>query len=121
MTLGTAELTDLWFFLDRGLGSIVVPSALRERGWQLTTMDERYGVERSQCISDTEWIGEATRRGEVLLCKDRAIARSPAEAMAVYFNDARVFALAHAGVTGPEMANLNGLRRLRLAYPAQLT
>jgi hypothetical protein len=138
----TADLSDLWFFLDRGLGSVVVPAALRARGWQLTTMDERYGGERSQCISDAEWIGEAARRGEVLLCKDRAIARGPAEAMAVYYNDARVFALAHAGITGPDMADLfltaermivrmacratgpyvisvsrDGLRRLRLAYP----
>ncbi|MGH3834677.1 MAG: hypothetical protein ACRDSF_03080 [Pseudonocardiaceae bacterium] len=138
----TADLSDLWFFLDRGLGSVVVPNALRAQGWQLTTMDERYGAELSQCVEDAEWIGEAARRGEVLLCKDRAIARGPAEAMAVYFNDARVFALAHAGVTGPEMAGLflaaergivrmacratgpyvvsvsrDGLRRLRLAYP----
>ncbi len=105
-------------------------------------MDERYGPERSQCISDAEWIGEAAHRGEVLLCKDRAIARGSAEAMAVYCNDARVFALAHASVTGPGMADLflaaeraiirmacratgpyvvsvsrDGLHRLRLAYP----
>ncbi len=105
-------------------------------------MDERYGPERSQSVSDAEWIGEAARRGEVLLCKDRAIARGPTEAMAVYCNDARVFALAHAGVTGGDMVDLflaaeraivrmacratgpyvasvsrDGLRRLRLAYP----
>jgi len=105
-------------------------------------MDERYGPERSQYVGDADWIGDAARRGEVLLCKDRAIARGPAEAMAVYFNEAGVFALAHAGVTGPDMADLflaaeraivrmacratgpyvvsvsrDGLRRLRLAYP----
>ena len=28
----TADLGDLWFFLDRGLGSVVVPGALRARG-----------------------------------------------------------------------------------------
>ncbi|MGH3849176.1 MAG: hypothetical protein ACRDRT_05660, partial [Pseudonocardiaceae bacterium] len=57
-------------------------------------------------VSDADWIGEAARHDEVLLCKDRAIARGPAEAMAVYCNDARVFALAHAGVIGPDMADL---------------
>lgn len=138
----TTELSDLWFFLDRGLGSVVVPNTLRKHGWQLTTMDERYGFAHSQRITDVEWISEAARRGEIMLCKDKAIARSPAEAMAVYLNDARVFALAHASVTGPEMADLflnaeggiirmasrakgpyvvsvsrDGLRRLRLAYP----
>lgn len=138
----TANLGELRFFLDRGLGSVVVPDALRARGWQLTTMDERYGTERSQSVSDADWIGDAADRGEVLLCKDRAIATGPAEAMAVYFNEARVFALAHASLTGPDMAGLfvtverqlvrmacrapgpyvvsvsrDGLRRLRLAYP----
>ena len=142
MTVRTADLGDLWFFLNRVLGSVVVPGALRARGWQLTSMYERYGPERSQCVGTGEWIGEAARRGEVLLCKDRAIVRGPVEAMAVYFNDARVFALAHAGVTGPDMADRflaaeraivrmacratgpyvvsvsrDGLRRLRLAYP----
>ncbi|MDQ3223973.1 MAG: hypothetical protein M3Q75_10965 [Gemmatimonadota bacterium] len=89
-----------------------------------------------------KWIGEAARRGEVLLCKDSAIARGPAVARGVYFNDARVFALAHAGAIDPGMADLflaaeraivrmacrvTGpyvvsvsracVRRLRLAYP----
>lgn len=105
-------------------------------------MDERYGRDRSQRITDAEWVGDAASRGEVLLCKDRAIAARPAEAMAVYFNEARVFALAHASLTGPAMADVfltaersivrtacrasgpyvisvsrDGLRRLRLAYP----
>ena len=39
-------------------------------------LHERYGVAESQSISDVEWIEEATRRGEVLLCKDLAIARN---------------------------------------------
>ena len=31
MTVPTADLSKLWFFLDRGLGSVVVPGALRAR------------------------------------------------------------------------------------------
>lgn len=45
-----AALTDLRFFLDRGLGAHIVPVALRAHGWILTTMDERYGADRSQRI-----------------------------------------------------------------------
>lgn len=137
-----AALTDLRFFLDRGLGAHIVPVALRARGWVLTTMDERYGADRSQRIEDEQWISEATNRGEVLLCKDKAIARGPVEARAVYMHDARVFTLARADLTGSEMVALflaaeqrlvsmaahakgpyvvsispNGLQRLRLAYP----
>lgn len=140
--MATAGLADLRFFLDRGLGSLVVPSALRSHGWLLTTMDERYGADASQLIRDDQWIAEASSLGEVLLCKDRAIARGPGEARAVYMHDARVFALARANLSGPDMAALflsaqhrivrmagrargpyvmsvsrEGLRRLRLAYP----
>jgi hypothetical protein len=67
---GEAAASGLRFFLDRGLGSVVVPGALRAAGWLLETMDERYGADRSQNIQDTQWIEEATLAGDVLLCKD---------------------------------------------------
>ncbi|MCX6466329.1 MAG: hypothetical protein NTW05_22470 [Pseudonocardiales bacterium] len=138
----TAAVDEPRFFLDRGLGSQIVPTTLRARGWSLTTMDERYGTDRSQAVGDEEWISDAAVRGEILLCKDRAVARNVAEARAIYMHDARVFALARADLTGPAMAALlldaeqrllrmavrargpyvvsispNGLTRLRLAYP----
>jgi hypothetical protein len=40
---GEAAASGLRFFLDCGLGSVVVPGALRAAGWLLETMDERYG------------------------------------------------------------------------------
>ena len=106
MTVRTADLRDLWFFLDRGLGSVVVPGALRARRWQLTSMDERYGPERSQYVGDgrVDRRGRTPRRGTAV--QGQGHRSGPAEAMAVYFNDARVFTLAHAGVTGPDMADL---------------
>jgi len=69
-----APRAELRFFLDRGLGSRVVPARLRAAGRQLTTMDERYGVAESQNVSDVDWIEDATNRGEILLSKDLAIA-----------------------------------------------
>ena len=77
---GRRAKSALRFFLDRGLGSLVVPGALRAAGWVLETMDERYGVQHSQHISDTQWIEEATSNGDVLLSKDLRIARNPLEA-----------------------------------------
>lgn len=91
------------FFLDRGLGSVFVPTGLRARGWQITTMDERYGASASQNVADVDWIRDATSLGDCLLTKDVAIARNPTEAEVVFNCDARVFTITNAGLTGPEM------------------
>ena len=93
---GEAAASGLRFFLDRGLGSVVVPRALRAAGWTLETMDERYGADQSQNIQDAQWIEEATLAGDVLLCKDLAIAQNPLEAQTVYMTGARGFALSNA-------------------------
>lgn len=58
---GEAAVSGLRFFLDRGLGSRIVPQALRGAGWVLETMDERYGKNESQNIEDTQW-AVASRR-----------------------------------------------------------
>jgi hypothetical protein len=142
---GEAAASGLRFFLDRGLGSVVVPRALRAAGWALETMDERYGAGKSQRIQDTQWIEEATLAGDVLVCKDLAIAQNPLEAQAIYMTSARVFALSNAAITGSVMAewyldneakivktalrakgpyvmavnSSYGLRRARLAYPPE--
>jgi hypothetical protein len=140
---GEATASGLRFFLDRGLGSVVVPRALRSAGWTLETKDERYGADQSQNVQDTQWIEEATLAGDILLCKDLAITQNPLEAQAIYMTSARVFTLSNAGIPGPAMAQwyldnetkivktalrargpyvmaVNpsyGLRRARLAYP----
>jgi len=74
---GEAAASGLRFFLDRGLGSLIVPRALRQAGWMVETMDERYGADRSQGVQDSQWIEEAALAGDVLLCKDLAIAGTP--------------------------------------------
>lgn len=132
------------FVLDRGLGSRIVPQALREAGWVLETMDERYGTDDSQRIADVQWVEEATLRGDILLCKDLAITRNLVEARVVYTCGARILALANARMVGKEMAAAflgneaqiihvarrvtqpfvfavgnDGLRRARLRYPVE--
>jgi hypothetical protein len=129
------------FFLDRGVGSRIVPDGLRAAGWIVTTMDERYGREASQGIADPTWIRDASQAGEVVITKDRAIAKRPLEAEAIYYSEARVLAIASAQITGPEQLKrllhnasrierlsiqpgpwvfgvyTDELRRLRLRYP----
>ena len=142
---GEAAASELRFFLDRGLGARIVPQGLRQAGWTLETMDERYGKAVSQEIHDAQWIEEAALAGDVLLCKDLAIAHNPLEAQVVYMTSARVFALSRANLSGPDMARwyatheakivatalradgpyvmsvnpLYGLRRVKLAYPPE--
>ncbi len=111
----------LRFFLDRGLGSHVVPAALRDAGWELETMDERYGVHGSQDIKDVQWIEEATEHGDVLLCKDLKIASNPLEAAVIYRVSARAFGLARRDIVGPSMVSClldNEQRIFRMARRA---
>lgn len=111
----------LRFFVDRSLGAHVVPDALRNAGWVLETMDERYGADDSQLIQDTRWIEEATDRGDVILCKDLRIARNPLEAAVIHRTSARAFGLARRDIDGPAMARcflINEQRIFRMAQRA---
>src|SRR6266567_7194698 len=94
----------LTFFVDRSLGSRIVPDVLRSAGWTLETMDERYGVNISPFIKDVQWIEDAANREDVILCKDLRIAHNPLEAAAVYRTSARAFGLSRRDVDGPTMA-----------------
>ncbi len=94
---------DLAFFLDRGLGSRILATGLRAASWSITTMDERYGVAASQDIADPDWIRDASGRGEILLSKDRAIAKRPLEAEAIYSSSARALVISSGQITGPDM------------------
>jgi hypothetical protein len=81
-------------------------------------MDERYGVAESQNVSDVDWIEDATGRGEVLLCKDLAIARNQLEAETVFRVAARVFGLANANLTGVQTATCLLVREERIVAMA---
>ena len=83
-------------------------------------MDERYGKDASQRALDHEWIPEATHRGDVILCKDLAVAVNPLEAVAIEESRATVFVLAQQSLTGPDMARwflANEARIVRRVQP----
>lgn len=107
------------FFLDRGVGSKQLPDFLRGLGWQLTTMNERYGSAVGQRLADADWIRDAAERGEAILCKDKAIAKNPLEAEAVWFSSAKVFAIASAHITGEQMIQRVGAHQLLIVRWAQ--
>ncbi len=93
---------DVRFFIDRGLGSRIVPDGLRDAGWIVETMDERYGADRSQSIADTDWIRDAAKVGDVIVTKDKRIAKNALEAEAIWYSEARVLTFPSAQITGPE-------------------
>ncbi|WP_375386989.1 hypothetical protein [uncultured Amnibacterium sp.] len=109
------------FFLDRGVGSQQLPAFLRGLGWRLTTMNERYGSATGQRLADADWIRDAAERGEAILCKDKAIAKNPLEAEAVWFSSAKVFAIASARITGEQMIQRVGAHQLTIIRWARKT
>jgi hypothetical protein len=97
---------DLRFFLDRSLGAKQLPGILRAAGWKLTTLNERYGSNAGESVSDAKWIADAASESEILLCKDLAVGWVVAESHAIRMHDAHVFGLANAGRLAPEMAGI---------------
>ncbi len=101
-------------FLDRSLGRIAVPNALREYGLQLVTLSERYGIPADESIADEDWLSAAGERGEVVLMKDERIRYNRAEKEALIRFKVRAFCLTRQDLSGAQMAqrildNLNSI------------
>lgn len=92
------------FFVDRSLGAVVVPRLLRDAGFDVETMRERYGEERAQQIPDVEWLADVGAAALPVLMKDKRIRTRPAEHAAVERYAVRCFCISSGNLTGPEMA-----------------
>jgi hypothetical protein len=92
------------FFVDRSLGRKVVPEALRACGLIVHTMASIYGEQAGQGLRDETWLGDAGLRGWVVLMKDDAIRRRPAERDALIAGGVRAFCLTNAQLRGEEQA-----------------
>lgn len=95
------------FFIDRSLGRIALPTALRNDGWDLVTLAEHYGMPRDEEVADTEWIADAAERGWPILMKDKRIRHRSAEIEAVTRHEARCFV-----ITRGDLASADMVRRL---------
>lgn len=109
------SISDLKFFLDRGLGAKQLPTILRAAGWNLVTMNERYGAAGGERVSDAKWIADSASAGEVLLCKDLQIGWVVAESHSIFMNNAHIFGLANANRPANEMAGILLLHQSRIA------
>jgi hypothetical protein len=80
------------FFVDRSLGKSIVVG-LRIAGLQVHSMADVYGEETAQLLADEVWLRDAGENGWVVLTKDDAIRRRPAERDALTEAAVRVFCL----------------------------
>lgn len=90
----------LEFFIDRSLGRLIVPNALRAAGVTVHPMAEVYGERVGQGLADTEWLQDAGANGWVVLMKDDKIRYRPAELQAVIEAGVRAFCLTNANLGG---------------------
>ncbi len=98
-------------FIDRSLGALQVPRALRAAGVDLTTMREHYGESLAQAVADPDWIAFTADRGWIGFHKDAAIRRNDLERASVVAHGARLFCVPRADITAAALVEryLNNL------------
>ena len=90
------------FFIDRSLGRKHLAEALRDLGLVVHTMASIYGEEQAQRLPDQRWLRDAGANGWVVLMKDDAIRRRPAEREALTEAGVRAFCLTNAQLRAAE-------------------
>lgn len=111
------------FFIDRSLGRKHLAAALRELGLTVHTMASVYGEHEAQKLPDEVWLGDVGKRNWVVLLKDDAIRRRPAERDALMRAGVRAFCLTNARLRADEqterfVSNVNRiLQRTRKPGP----
>ena len=89
------------FFVDRSLGKSIV-EGLRATGLIVHSMTDVYGEKQAQRLPDETWLRDAGRNNWIVLTKDDAIRRRPAERDALIEAAARVFCLTKRNLRGAE-------------------
>ena len=93
---------ELIFWVDRCLGVRIVPGRLRGAGISIRTYLDLYP--QDPAVPDAQWIPDVTARGWIILTKDQAISRNPAELQVLRRAKARYVCLAAKNMTGSEQA-----------------
>lgn len=89
------------FFVDRSLGKSIV-EGLRATGLAVHSMADIYGEKRAQRLDDEIWLRDAGKNDWIVLTKDDAIRRRPAERDALTEAAVRVFCLTNRNLRGTE-------------------
>ncbi len=92
------------FFIDRSLGRRHLAQALGDLGFTVHTMASVYGERVAQELDDERWLADAGRHDWVVLMKDDAIRRRPAERDALAEAKVRAFCLTNAQLRATEQS-----------------
>ena len=87
------------FFIDRSLGSIVVPEALRHAGVHVEIHVSHF----ADNTPDIDWLSHVGQQGWVVLMKDKHIRSRPHERQALIYAGVRAFVLVAGNISGQEM------------------
>jgi hypothetical protein len=106
------------FFVDRSLGKSIV-EALQAHGLIVRSMAEVYGEAEAQRLADEVWLRDAGKHDWIVLTKDDAIRRRPAERDALMEAAVRAFCLTTARLRGAEQIERFVLNRHRILQQAR--
>jgi hypothetical protein len=90
------------FFIDRSLGRHHLANALSELGVAAHTMASVYGETTAQELDDETWLSDVGKHNWIVLMKDDAIRRRPAERDALGNAGLRAFCLTNAQLRAAE-------------------
>jgi len=108
------------FFVDRSLGKSIV-EGLRTTGLTVHSMADVYGEKRAQLLADEVWLRNAGKNDWIVLTKDDAIRRRPAERDALIEAAVRVFCLTSRNMRGAEQTARFVMNRHRILRQARKT
>ena len=91
------------FFIDRSLGRVAVPAALRKAGWDVVTLAEHYGMPRDEEVADTELIADAASRNWPILMKDKRIRQPQCGDRRRRTHKAKCFVITRGDLTSADM------------------
>jgi len=107
------------FLVDRSLGRHQLSAALREVGFVAHTLASIYGEQEAQRVRDEDWITLAGAQEWVVLAKDIAMRRRPAELQAIVAHRVKVFVVTSAKLTGPQQVERILKHRHRIVQAAR--
>jgi len=106
------------FFIDRSLGRHHLAAALTDCGLVVHTLASLYGEQKAQTVADEEWLALAGKNDWVVLMKDDAIRRRPAEIEALRLAGVRAFCLTNANLRAVEQSERFVANRHRIIQRA---
>ena len=92
------------FFINRSLGRKHLAQALGNLGFTIHTMASVYGEQVAQELDDERWLADAGEHDWIVLMKDDAIRRRPAERDALSEAKVRAFCLTNAQLRASEQS-----------------